>query len=248
MYNKNDGEQHNSSEGGNFANLETDSSGDYTVDLEKFTASPTTNDEVYVSVYVASSRKKGMTRKKITAGSANTGVDIVVERLEPHQAMVWFLRSRIKDPQTGRGNTIKMIKTNEPRGQAKLTKTSFPRVSVRHDDEEGERAGSTATEMLLTITLKIGVHIWVKEGNTQSLSMSDDVSREGQEMRDYLLRDIANTLKNRFFVGDPANRDPMIQDMVAYTKVGTETPDDEVDEERGTMKKYLMIQFKHIGG
>ncbi len=242
VYNKTDDELHYGGEGGSFANLITDASGIYTVDLEAWTAATNTGDIVFVSTWDRTTEKKGIGRIKITASQTNT-LNITIKEVEPEKAVAHLLRSRIADPNTTRANANKMITPVENR-MTSLNKSSYPRMSVQKVNETSQSAGiGNTTTRKCMVTVRVGVFVWGKKRDYQPLVGTDDVTYEGPLQLAYLVRRVTDVIEGRF-LATTLTKDPMISDFFESEEelIGSSEPEP-FDQEDHIMKHFIELQF-----
>lgn len=209
--------------------------------MEEWTASTDTGDIVYVTVLDPSTGKKGIGRIAITASATNT-LNITVKNVEPEKAITHLLRTRVPDANTTRANAVNMIIPSESRLD-NLSKTSYPRITVKKVSEESMRAGIGAVGRKRTITVRVGVHVWGKKGDYQKLTMADSVAREGPLQLAYIARQVTDVIEGRFFA-TPLTRDPMIKDLFETEGgliIGSET--EEFDNNDRILKHFIEVSF-----
>lgn len=236
---KNLEEIHHSTDAG-FGDLLTDASGEFQTNLASFTANYSDGDIVFVTARNGNDTAIG--RLVVTQIDGGNNINITMETLDPVMNIVHFLRIWLDDTNLTRANTATMIMPNAPRSQ-KLKKSSYPRISVVLDNEESEKAGITSTTAeKITSTIKIGTHVWAKEGAAQVQEIDSD-NYEGQRLREYLQRQISDILRQRFLLHPAFDKDPHIQNFYAYQRNSME--EEEFNEEEGLMHGEIEIQFQY---
>lgn len=224
-----------------FGDLKTNAQGEFQCNLADFTTDYANGDIIFITA--RSVNKTASTRVVVTTATGGNEQDITMETLEPIMNIVKFLRAWLIDVGTARANTATMIMPNVPRSQ-KLTKVSYPRISVVLDNEESEKAGISSNKAeKINSVIRIGTHVWAKDGDAQVLEINSD-KYEGQRLREYLQRVISDTLRQRFLITPSYDKDPHIQNLYAYKRNSME--EEEFNEEEGLMHGYIEIQFQYF--
>lgn len=242
VYNKTNDELHNGNEGGNFANLITDSNGAYSVDLDDFTTAQLENDIIFVS---ATYQDDTAMARFLATGSSKTQ-NLTMQTLEPVMNITDFLKMFIKDYNAGRANTNTMITPYYPRSQ-NLSKSSYPRIAVNDLDESSSVAGITAlTSVKQEIRILITLFIWAKEGDFQKLTILSD-NYEGTRLRDWYATHITDQLRKRAYVQPSYNIPPHLSiyyNFKVERKESLEFSDE--GEYGGILRKEIEISFNYI--
>ena len=240
LYNKTKDEIVSGYDAGN-SDLITDASGDYQGNLGNLTTQWEVDDIIFVSCRTG--KKTGQAR--FLAESGGTTQNITLETLEPIMNVVKFLRMRMRDFNTSRNDTAKMVYPGYPRPNTKLTKDDdYPRVSLEKIDEETISAGITSNKSAKqVIRLKIKSVVWASKSDFQEFTIGD-TSYSGSALLDMVSREVSDKLREGFYKRPRYTQDPQINDYYAY--ISDRNENIEYDEDLGLMINEIEIQFEYI--
>lgn len=241
VYNKTKDEIHH----GNdplFPDLITNSNGEYLVNLANYTTGWTEGDEVHISAYYEDTAQH---RRLILPAGGSIDNNLTLKDLEPAVALQKMLRIYLTDPNSTRNNSNLMVKNKFDRD--KLTKSDYPIITLVDVDEESSIAGITNTNQaeVRMHTILITVYIWSKVNDAQILTINES-TYEGTKLRDYLARQIAETLRQEFYRRPSYNKNAVIQKYYDYEKERMESLDFDEETDHGIMMKELNIIIKTI--
>jgi hypothetical protein len=240
IYNKTKDELKSGYDVGN-EDLITDGGGQFQGNLGNFPTQWEVGDDIWLSC--RSGSKTAMNRFTL-ADTGGQEINLRLEELEPIMNIVKFLRMRMTDFSTTRANTATMIYPNYPRPQTKLTKTSYPRVSLEKVDEDTEPVGITNNQAARqTIRLKILSVVWAAKSDFQEFTIGD-TTYQGSALLDKVSREVSDILREGFYKRPRYTQDPHLQDYYAYISDRNENL--EFDEDEGLMKNEIEIQFEYI--
>lgn len=241
VYNKTRDEMHNYNDSG-FDTLETNSNGEWMVNLANFTSGWVTGDEIWVSAYYED------TAQSITltlTGSPESDNDLTLRNWEPSIAISKLLQSKLTDPNSSnRATNEKWIRPSYSRRE--LTKSNYPIITVRDIDEDCIMAGIDSNKAEeRTHTLLIKIYVWSKSGDSQGFTISG-VKYEGSKLRDYLARRISEALRKEFYQRPNYNKDAIIHKFYNYEKVRMESLDFDEEDDFNVMEKEIEFTIQNI--